>query len=149
MLRYNILIGKKWLGTWGGILAAFFYSFIPYNIYFTRVILPEPLAVFFTISSLWFFVKYIEQTKNKSELERQLEGRKKTGVFTGSFAINQLNGKRMPVWIGDFVLMNFGTGAIVGVPGHDMRDWEFAREFNLEVLRVVWNDMQPSRSYWQ
>src|SRR5258708_18676215 len=55
------LIGKEFLGKWGGLLAAFFYAFIPYNIYFTRVILPEPMAVFFTVSSLWFFIMFIKR----------------------------------------------------------------------------------------
>src|SRR5258708_21395007 len=63
------LIGKEFLGKWGGLLAAFFYAFIPYNIYFTRVILPEPMAVFFTVSSLWFFIMYVE---NKSRLNLYL-----------------------------------------------------------------------------
>ncbi|MFH0770532.1 MAG: leucine--tRNA ligase [Candidatus Peregrinibacteria bacterium] len=80
---------------------------------------------------------YHKQTLAKSELERQEEGRKKTGVFTGFYAINGLNGYRMPVWVSDFVLAGFGTGAVVGVPGHDLRDFEFAKEFGLPILRVV------------
>jgi len=80
---------------------------------------------------------YIDKAKNKSETERIAEGRKKTGVFTGFYAVNQLNNYRMPIWISDFVLGNVGTGAVVGVPGHDMRDFEFAKEFNLPIIRVV------------
>jgi len=80
---------------------------------------------------------YIEKSSNKTELERQEEGRKKTGVFTGFYAINQLTEKKMPIWISDFVLGGFGTGAVVGVPGHDKRDFEFAQEYDLEVIRVV------------
>jgi leucyl-tRNA synthetase len=80
---------------------------------------------------------YITETKKKTELERIAEGRKKTGVFTGSFAINRLTGKKMPIWVSDFVLMNFGTGAVVGVPGHDLRDFQFAKEFGIDVIRVV------------
>ncbi|MGD9128879.1 MAG: leucine--tRNA ligase [Candidatus Woesebacteria bacterium] len=80
---------------------------------------------------------YIEKSTKKTELERQQEGRKKTGIFTGFYAINNLNGKRMPIWISDFVLGGFGTGAVVGVPGHDKRDFEFAQAFDLEVIRVV------------
>lgn len=80
---------------------------------------------------------YLDQTRKKSELERQLEGRKKTGVFTGFYAINNLNQKPMPIWISDFVLSGFGTGAVVGVPGHDKRDFQFAQKFHLEVIRVV------------
>ena len=81
--------------------------------------------------------KYVEQAKTKTEVERMLEGRKKTGVFTRLYALNQLNGKPMPVWISDFVLAQFGTGAVVGVPGHDLRDFEFASQFGIEVKRVV------------
>jgi leucyl-tRNA synthetase len=80
---------------------------------------------------------YLVQTRKKTELERQQEGRKKTGVFTGCYAINQLNGQKIPVWVSDFVLGNFGTGAVVGVPGHDLRDFEFAQQFNIPVVRVV------------
>ncbi len=80
---------------------------------------------------------YIEKAKAKNEMERSAEGRKKTGVFTGFYAINNLNGREMPIWISDFVLAGFGTGAVVGVPGHDLRDFEFATEFGIDVLRVV------------
>lgn len=80
---------------------------------------------------------YIVTTKEKSETERMAEGRKKSGVFTGMYAINQLTGYKMPIWVADFVLMGFGTGAVVGVPGHDLRDFEFAQEFGLEIIRVV------------
>lgn len=81
--------------------------------------------------------KYAEKAKAKSELERISEGRKKTGVFTGLYATNQLNGYKMPIWITDFVLMNIGTGAVVGVPGSDIRDFEFAQQFKLPIIRVV------------
>lgn len=81
--------------------------------------------------------KYIEKSLNKSELERASEGKEKTGVFTGAYAINQLTGYKMPIWISDFVLGSFGTGALVGVPGHDKRDFQFAQKFGLEIIRVV------------
>jgi len=81
--------------------------------------------------------KYIEKAKRKSEIERQAEGRKKTGVFTGFYAVNNLNGRLLPIYISDFVLGGFGTGAVVGVPGHDLRDFEFAKEFDLPIIRVV------------
>jgi len=81
--------------------------------------------------------KYVKEAISKSEMERLAEGNKKTGVFTGFYAINNLNGREIPIWISDFVLSGFGTGAVVGVPGHDLRDFEFAREFNLDVIRVV------------
>jgi leucyl-tRNA synthetase len=80
---------------------------------------------------------YIDKSKQKSKEERISEGREKTGVFTGSYAVNQLNNKDMPIYIADFVLMEVGTGAVVGVPGHDKRDYEFARQFNLQIERVV------------
>lgn len=81
--------------------------------------------------------EYIAQAGKKSEIERAAEGREKTGVFTGAYAINQLTGYKMPIWISDFVLAGFGTGALVGVPGHDKRDFEFARRFKLNIKRVV------------
>ena len=80
---------------------------------------------------------YINKATKKSEIERIAEGRRKTGVFTGTYAINNLNGEKMSVWISDFVLGNVGTGAVVGVPGHDKRDFEFAREMGLPIIRVV------------
>jgi len=81
--------------------------------------------------------EYIKKAKKKSKDERIQDGREKTGAFTGSYAINNLNGEKMPVWVSDFVLMDVGTGAVVGVPGHDKRDFEFAKKFDLEVKRVV------------
>lgn len=81
--------------------------------------------------------KYIEKTKHKTELERISEGKKKTGVFTGLYAINHLTKKKMPIYVTDFVLANVGTGVVVGVPGHDLRDFEFAKAMDLEIIRVV------------
>lgn len=81
--------------------------------------------------------KYAEYAKTKTEEERKSEGKKKTGVFSGLYAINNLNGKKLPLWISDFVLAGFGTGAVVGVPGHDTRDFQFANTFKLPVVRVV------------
>jgi leucyl-tRNA synthetase len=80
---------------------------------------------------------YAQKAMAKSELERKEEGRLKTGAFTGFYVVNPLNGRKLPVWVSDFVLAGFGTGAVVGVPGHDMRDFEFAREFSLPIERVV------------
>jgi leucyl-tRNA synthetase len=80
---------------------------------------------------------YIKKSLSKSKDDRITEGRKKTGVFTGLYAINQLNDYKMPIWVADFVLADVGTGAVVGVPGHDKRDFEFAEEFGLEIKRVV------------
>lgn len=81
--------------------------------------------------------EYVTVSRNKSEEERIAEGRKKTGIFTGRYAINHLTGKKMPIWVSDFVIGSFGTGAVVGVPGHDLRDFQFAKEFGLEIIRVV------------
>ncbi|MFH1967364.1 MAG: class I tRNA ligase family protein [Patescibacteria group bacterium] len=92
--------------------------------------------------------KYLATASHKTELERQQEGQKKTGVFTGWYAINNLTNKRMPVWISDFVLGGFGTGAVVGVPSHDRRDFEFAKVYNLEVKPVVRHqELTEYRSY--
>ncbi|MBI3290632.1 leucine--tRNA ligase [Candidatus Microgenomates bacterium] len=81
--------------------------------------------------------EYIGKSKKKKKLDRISEGRVKTGVFTGAHAINQLTGEKMPIWVSDFVLMEVGTGALVGVPGHDVRDFEFAKQFSLPIKRVV------------
>lgn len=63
--------------------------------------------------------------------------KKKTGVWTGSYAINPVNGREMPIWIADYVLVSYGTGAIMAVPAHDTRDWEFAKQFNLDIIPVL------------
>jgi leucyl-tRNA synthetase len=80
---------------------------------------------------------YVQQALSKSETDRIAEGREKTGVFTGVYAINNLNRKKLPIWVSDFVLGHVGTGAVVGVPGHDKRDFEFAQKYDIEVVRVV------------
>ncbi|MBM2820603.1 MAG: leucine--tRNA ligase [Candidatus Berkelbacteria bacterium] len=80
---------------------------------------------------------YIEKTKNESDVYREKEHRKKTGVFTGAYAINPINSKKIPIWISDYVLMGYGTGAVMCVPGHDKRDFDFAKKFNLEITQVI------------
>lgn len=80
---------------------------------------------------------YVTEAKKRTSIERTSEDKKKTGVFTGSFAINQLTGYEMPIYVADYVLMDYGTGGVVGVPGHDRRDFEFAQMFDLEVKRVI------------
>ncbi|HWA07449.1 MAG TPA: leucine--tRNA ligase [Ignavibacteria bacterium] len=77
-----------------------------------------------------------DTAKNKSDLERQQQ-KEKTGVFTGAYAINPVNNTEIPIWISDYVLMGYGTGAIMAVPGHDERDWEFATKFHIPILEVV------------
>jgi leucyl-tRNA synthetase len=73
----------------------------------------------------------------KTEVDRQAEGRQKTGVFTGSYAVNPVNGAQLPVFVADYVLMGYGTGAIMAVPGQDQRDWDFAVAFDLPIIRTV------------
>jgi leucyl-tRNA synthetase len=80
---------------------------------------------------------YQEQAARKSEFERTEVAKTKTGVFTGAYAVNPTNGKKIPVWIADYVLAGYGTGAIMAVPGHDERDYEFAKQFKLEIVPVV------------
>ncbi|MGF1668981.1 MAG: leucine--tRNA ligase, partial [Balneolaceae bacterium] len=80
---------------------------------------------------------YVEQAAQKSDLERAELNKEKTGVFTGAFAINPANGKEIPIWVADYVLIHYGTGAIMAVPGQDERDWEFAEKFELPIIRTV------------
>jgi leucyl-tRNA synthetase len=90
---------------------------------------------------------YRAHTARKSDLERTELAKEKSGVFTGAYAINPVNGEKIPIWIADYVLASYGTGAIMAVPAHDARDFEFAKKFNLPVIQVV----QPndSKTEWQ
>ncbi|MCG5104085.1 leucine--tRNA ligase [Oceanobacillus alkalisoli] len=80
---------------------------------------------------------YLHEVETKSELERTDLAKDKTGVFTGAYAINPANNKKVPIWVADYVLMSYGTGAIMAVPGHDERDYEFATKFELPIIEVV------------
>ncbi|MBQ9328064.1 MAG: leucine--tRNA ligase [Solobacterium sp.] len=80
---------------------------------------------------------YQKECATKSDLERTDLNKNKTGVFTGAYAVNPVNGKEIPIWISDYVLASYGTGAIMAVPAHDERDYEFARKFNLEIIPVL------------
>lgn len=80
---------------------------------------------------------YQQEAAGKSDIDRTDESREKTGVWTGSYAVNPVNGEKIPVWIADYVLMGYGTGAIMAVPAHDQRDFEFARKFGLDIKAVV------------
>ena len=80
--------------------------------------------------------KYKKESLKKSEIERQ-ENKEKTGIFTGSHAINPVNGKRIPIWVSDYVLGGYGEGAVMAVPAHDDRDYEFAKKFNLDIVDVI------------
>lgn len=80
---------------------------------------------------------YLDAAAKKSDLERTDLAKEKTGVFSGAYAINPVNGKKIPIWIADYVLISYGTGAIMAVPAHDERDWDFAKAFNLPIIQVV------------
>ncbi len=80
---------------------------------------------------------YVEQAQRMTEIERMSTEKEKTGVFTGGYVINPLNGEKIQVWIADYVLMGYGVGAIMGVPAHDQRDFEFARKFGIEIREVI------------
>ena len=91
-----------------------------------------------TTEEQWQAVEdYREHTTRKSDLERTELAKEKTGVFTGAYAINPVNGERIPIWIADYVLISYGTGAIMAVPAHDTRDFEFATQFSLPIVQVV------------
>ncbi len=89
--------------------------------------------------------RYQQQAKELSDIDRQAEGREKTGVFTGAYAINPATRKEVPIYIADYVLMGYGTGAIMAVPGHDQRDFEFALKYDLDVVPVI----QPDAEYFR
>src|SRR5690606_39814120 len=80
---------------------------------------------------------YQRMTSRKSDIERQADTRTKTGVFTGGFAVNPATGQQIPVFIADYVLMGYGTGAIMAVPGQDERDWDYATAYRLPIVRTV------------
>jgi leucyl-tRNA synthetase len=80
---------------------------------------------------------YQERAARMSEIDRQAEGMEKTGVFSGAYAINPVNQEKVPIWVSDYVLMGYGTGAIMAVPAHDQRDFEFAKKFDLEIRQVI------------
>ncbi|SDK09321.1 leucine--tRNA ligase [Sediminibacillus albus] len=81
--------------------------------------------------------EYIKAVQAKSDLERTDLAKEKTGVFTGAYAVNPVNGEKLPIWVADYVLMSYGSGAIMAVPAHDERDYEFARKYNLSIIPVV------------
>ncbi len=89
---------------------------------------------------------YVRAAAQKSDLDRTAETKKKTGVFTGGYAINPVNGRRVPIWVADYVLIHYGTGSIMSVPGHDVRDLEFAETFGLDVVQVV---APPAGADWR
>lgn len=95
---------------------------------------------------------YIDTAAKKSDLERTDLAKDKTGVFTGAYALNPVNGQKIPIWISDYVLISYGTGAIMAVPAHDERDWAFAKQFKLPIVQVVaseeeWAAKGPNGDY--
>ncbi len=91
---------------------------------------------------------YIDAAAKKSDLERTDLNKDKTGVFSGSYAINPVNGKLIPIWIADYVLISYGTGAIMAVPAHDTRDWDFAKKFNLPIIEVLKSEVDVQKQAW-
>lgn len=103
------------------------------------VLAPEhPLIKNFTTSEMHENVEsYVTNAVKKSEIERQSEGKEKTGVWTGAYAINPVNGKKVPIWVADYVLGGYGTGAVMAVPAHDERDYAFAEKYSLPIVQVI------------
>ncbi len=114
------------------------------------VIAPEhPLVEKLTVPSQKAAVQaYLDMAAHKSDLERTDLAKDKTGVFSGSYAINPVNGDRIPIWIADYVLISYGTGAIMAVPAHDDRDWEFAKKFNLPIIEVLKSPVDVQAQAW-
>lgn len=81
--------------------------------------------------------RYISETKAKTDLDRTELNKEKTGVFTGSYVINPFNGESVPLWIADYVLGSYGTGAVMAVPAHDERDFEFAKRYDLSIRQSI------------
>ena len=88
---------------------------------------------------------YVDQAAKKSDLERTDLAKTKTGVFTGSYVINPVNGTKIPVWVSDYVLISYGTGAVMAVPAHDERDWDFAKAFDLPIIKTVASTEEVAR----
>ena len=88
--------------------------------------------------------EYKAQAARQSDIEREAVDKEKTGVFTGGYAINPVNGERIPIWVADYVLMSYGTGAIMAVPAHDERDFAFARKYGLKIIPVIQPEDQPA-----
>jgi len=92
---------------------------------------------------------YVAEAKTKTEIDRMSTEKEKTGVFTGAYAVNPFSGERVPVWIADYVLMGYGTGAIMAVPGHDSRDFAFATKYGIEIRQVIeWPGVSYSSETW-
>lgn len=147
----TVAMQKHWIGKSTGAEVTFKVkdSDINFDVFTTRVdtlngvtyvvLAPEnPLVDDLTLAENKAAVEsYKEAAKVQTDIERQSISREKTGVFTGSYAINPINGREVPVWVADYVLATYGTGAVMAVPAHDERDFAFAQKFNLKVERVI------------
>ncbi len=146
------LMQRNWIGKSQGAELYFIVEGKPnlrVNVFTTRqdtvfgvtylVLAPEhPLVAQLTESGQKNTVNaYVESTRHKTELERIATEKSKTGVFLGSYAINPFNGEQIPIWTADYVLFNYGTGAVMGVPAHDERDFVFAKLYNLPIVEVI------------
>ena len=89
--------------------------------------------------------KYVEQARNKKEIERLSIEKEKTGIFSGIYVINPVNQRKIPVWVADYVLMHYGTGAIMAVPAHDQRDFDFAKKYNLPIIDVIFDSRSKKK----
>lgn len=148
---------RNWIGKSSGAMMTFNVdeSDQSFDVFTTRpdtiygatycVLAPEhPLVLSITAEDEMTSVKhYIEQTKMKNDMDRALD-KSKTGVFTGSYAINPLNHKRIPIWIADYVLPHYGTGAVMAVPAHDERDFEFAQTHGLDIVEVIQGEAEKA-----
>lgn len=142
---------RHWIGKSTGAEVTFRLvdSDLSFNVFTTRVdtlfgvtyvvLAPEnPLVDEITVSGNKEEVeRYKEEAKKQSDIERQSITREKTGVFTGSYAINPINGRKVPIWIADYVLATYGTGAVMAVPAHDERDFAFAKKYELPIEKVI------------
>lgn len=143
---------KNWIGKSEGVEINFSIkdsSEKPIKVYTTRsdtlfgatymVIAPEHSLVdkIVTEEQKTAVEKYIKETQQKSDFDRTEINKNKTGIFTGSYAINPLSKEEMEIWVADYVLISYGTGAIMAVPGHDERDWKFAKKYDLPIKEVV------------
>ncbi|TGY43643.1 leucine--tRNA ligase [Clostridium sartagoforme] len=147
----TVAMQKHWIGKSTGAEVTFKVkdSDIKFDVFTTRVdtlngvtyvvLAPEnPLVDKLTTAEYKDSVEnYKEEAKKQSDIERQSISREKTGVFTGSYAVNPINNKEVPIWVGDYVLATYGTGAVMAVPAHDERDFAFATKFNLPIERVI------------
>ena len=145
------LLQKNWIGKSEGALVGFKIanSGLRLSVYTTRpdtlfgatymVVAPEHAIVdaITTLEQKQLIANYRQEIAGKSDMDRTELSKEKTGVFTGSYAINPVTEERIPIWIADYVLTGYGTGAIMAVPAHDERDWEFARKFDLPIQFVV------------